>query len=178
VHAAIWAYQKSFGTVPAFLRSGGTIPVLDTFQQVLELPTVLMGFALPDDRIHAPNEKFHLPNFFRGIETSIWFSGRHGRARVSDLPHDHRLPLSCGQGRSHDRALEYGCADRALSAARPALPASIERSCFPAFHTDNEAANAQLGPHHCAPSDEAHRLRVHPCRPGRGPGFSSWCAVR
>jgi hypothetical protein len=32
-----------------------------------------MGFGLPDDRIHAPNEKFHLPNFYRGIETSIWY---------------------------------------------------------------------------------------------------------
>jgi acetylornithine deacetylase/succinyl-diaminopimelate desuccinylase-like protein len=82
VHAASWAYQKSFGTVPAFLRSGGTIPVLDTFQQVLELPTVLMGFALPDDRIHAPNEKFHLPNFFRGIETSIWFLAAMGAPRA------------------------------------------------------------------------------------------------
>jgi acetylornithine deacetylase/succinyl-diaminopimelate desuccinylase-like protein len=82
VHAAAWAYQKSFGAVPAFLRSGGTIPVLDTFQQVLELPTVLMGFALPDDRIHAPNEKFHLPNFFRGIETSIWFLAAMGAPRA------------------------------------------------------------------------------------------------
>jgi hypothetical protein len=33
----------------------------------------MMGFALPDDRMHAPNEKFHLPNFFNGIATSIWF---------------------------------------------------------------------------------------------------------
>jgi hypothetical protein len=32
-----------------------------------------MGFALPDDRIHAPNEKFHLPNFYNGIATCIWF---------------------------------------------------------------------------------------------------------
>jgi hypothetical protein len=32
-----------------------------------------MGFALPDDHIHAPNEKFHLPNFFQGIETAIWY---------------------------------------------------------------------------------------------------------
>lgn len=39
----------------------------------LGIPTVLMGFGLPDDRIHAPNEKFHLPNFYRGIETSIWY---------------------------------------------------------------------------------------------------------
>jgi acetylornithine deacetylase/succinyl-diaminopimelate desuccinylase-like protein len=39
----------------------------------LNIPTVLMGFGLPDDRIHAPNEKFHLPNFYRGISTSLWF---------------------------------------------------------------------------------------------------------
>jgi acetylornithine deacetylase/succinyl-diaminopimelate desuccinylase-like protein len=56
-----------------FLRSGGTIPILSTFQKTLGIPTVLMGFALPQDRVHAPNEKFYLPNFFRGIETSIWF---------------------------------------------------------------------------------------------------------
>ena len=37
------------------------------------IPTVLMGFALPDDRLHAPNEKFHLPTFFNGIATSIHF---------------------------------------------------------------------------------------------------------
>jgi acetylornithine deacetylase/succinyl-diaminopimelate desuccinylase-like protein len=82
VHAASWAYQKGFGALPTFLRSGGTIPILDTFQQVLEIPTVLMGFALPDDRIHAPNEKFHLPNFFRGIETSIWFMAAMGAPRA------------------------------------------------------------------------------------------------
>jgi len=71
--AAAAAYRKAFGTNPVFLRSGGSIPVVSTFQRVLAIPTVLMGFALPDDRIHAPNEKFHLPNFYKGIETSIWF---------------------------------------------------------------------------------------------------------
>jgi len=40
---------------------------------VLELVKLLMGFALPNDNVHAPNEKFHLPNFYKGIETSIWF---------------------------------------------------------------------------------------------------------
>jgi hypothetical protein len=45
------------------------------FQDLLGIPTVLMGFALPDDRIHAPNEKFHLPTFFRGIKTCLWFYG-------------------------------------------------------------------------------------------------------
>jgi acetylornithine deacetylase/succinyl-diaminopimelate desuccinylase-like protein len=71
--AAAVAYRKAFGTSPVFLRSGGSIPVVSTFQRVLAIPTVLMGFALPDDHIHAPNEKFHLPNFYKGIETSIWF---------------------------------------------------------------------------------------------------------
>ena len=73
VRAAAIAYRKGFGARPVFLRSGGTIPVVDTFQRLLGIPTVLMGFALPDDRIHAPNEKFHLPNFYNGIATCIWF---------------------------------------------------------------------------------------------------------
>jgi acetylornithine deacetylase/succinyl-diaminopimelate desuccinylase-like protein len=46
---------------------------VSAFQHTLKIPTVLMGFALPDDRLHAPNEKFHLPNFFNGVATSIWF---------------------------------------------------------------------------------------------------------
>jgi acetylornithine deacetylase/succinyl-diaminopimelate desuccinylase-like protein len=73
LHAAAVAYRKAFGRAPVFLRSGGSIPVVSIFQRVLGIPTVLMGFALPDDHIHAPNEKFHLPNFYKGIETSIWF---------------------------------------------------------------------------------------------------------
>jgi len=73
LRAAVFAYRKGFGVSPVLLRSGGTIPVPHTFQRVLGVPTVLMGFALPEDRIHAPNEKFHLPNFFRGIQTCVWF---------------------------------------------------------------------------------------------------------
>jgi len=73
LRAAAFAYRKGFGVSPVLLRSGGTIPVTHTFQRVLGVPTVLMGFALPEDRIHAPNEKFHLPNFFRGIQTCMWF---------------------------------------------------------------------------------------------------------
>jgi len=82
MRAAALAYAQGFGEKPAFLRSGGTIPILPAFQQYLGIPTVLMGFALPDDRMHAPNEKFHIPNFFKGIDTSIWFldslAGLHG----------------------------------------------------------------------------------------------------
>lgn len=73
VRAAAFACKKGFGAFPVFLRSGGSIPVVNAFRESLGIPTVLMGFGLPDDHIHAPNEKFHLPNFYRGIETSIWY---------------------------------------------------------------------------------------------------------
>jgi acetylornithine deacetylase/succinyl-diaminopimelate desuccinylase-like protein len=79
--AAALAYRKGFGAAPVPLRSGGTIPILNTFQEILGIPTVLMGFALPDDRIHAPNEKFHLPNFYNGIATCIWFLAAIGASR-------------------------------------------------------------------------------------------------
>jgi acetylornithine deacetylase/succinyl-diaminopimelate desuccinylase-like protein len=75
------AYRKGFGEAPVLLRSGGTIPILSTFQQALGIPTVLMGFALPDDQIHAPNEKFHIPNFYNGIDTCIWFLAAIGAGR-------------------------------------------------------------------------------------------------
>jgi acetylornithine deacetylase/succinyl-diaminopimelate desuccinylase-like protein len=73
VQAASQAYAEAFGKEPLLVRRGGSIPVVATFQQVLGLETVLMGFGLPDDRLHSPNEKFHLPNFYRGIEAAIHF---------------------------------------------------------------------------------------------------------
>jgi acetylornithine deacetylase/succinyl-diaminopimelate desuccinylase-like protein len=73
VRAAAFAYKKGFGAPPVFLRSGGSIPVVNTFQEILGIPSVLMGFGLPDDHIHGPNEKFHLPNFYNAIATSIWY---------------------------------------------------------------------------------------------------------
>jgi acetylornithine deacetylase/succinyl-diaminopimelate desuccinylase-like protein len=73
VRAAAFAYKKGFGAFPVFLRSGGSIPVITTFQQVLGCPVVLMGFGLPDDHIHGPNEKFYLPNFYNAIATSVWY---------------------------------------------------------------------------------------------------------
>lgn len=71
--AARVALHKGFGVQPASLRSGGTIPIAHLLQEELGIPTVLMGFALPDDALHAPNEHFCLANFFHGIETSIHF---------------------------------------------------------------------------------------------------------
>ena len=71
--AASSAYFKVFGRKPVFMREGGSIPVVGQFQKYLGLETVLMGFGLPDDKIHAPNERYYLPNYYRGIETSINF---------------------------------------------------------------------------------------------------------
>lgn len=76
--AASSAYAQVFGREPVFMREGGSIPVIGHFQQYLGLETVLMGFGLPDDRIHSPNERFYLPNYYRGIQTSIRFLAEYG----------------------------------------------------------------------------------------------------
>jgi acetylornithine deacetylase/succinyl-diaminopimelate desuccinylase-like protein len=73
MRAAAAAYEQVFGRAPVYTREGGGIPVTVTFQQALDIPIVLMGFGLPDDNLHAPNEKLNLGNFYRGIETSITF---------------------------------------------------------------------------------------------------------
>ena len=67
------ASVQGFGVRPAFLLSGGTIPAAGMLCRMLRTPVVLLGLGLPDDRTHAPNERFHLPNLWRGIDTSIWF---------------------------------------------------------------------------------------------------------
>jgi acetylornithine deacetylase/succinyl-diaminopimelate desuccinylase-like protein len=92
--AAAFAYRKGFGEAPALLRSGGTIPILSTFQQALGIPTVLMGFALPNDQIHAPNEKFHIPNFYNGIDTCIWFLAAIGGRNLHRAASDRRRQLA------------------------------------------------------------------------------------
>jgi acetylornithine deacetylase/succinyl-diaminopimelate desuccinylase-like protein len=81
VRAAALAYKKGFGAPPVFIRSGGSIPVVNTFQKILGIPAVLMGFGLPDDHIHGPNEKFHLPNFYNAIATSIWYLAAAAKLR-------------------------------------------------------------------------------------------------
>ncbi|HTV55595.1 MAG TPA: dipeptidase [Terriglobia bacterium] len=68
VHAAAAAMEQVFRKKAAYVGSGGSIPVAGLMTQHLKIPVVLMGFGLPDDNLHAPNEKFHLPNFYRGIE--------------------------------------------------------------------------------------------------------------
>jgi acetylornithine deacetylase/succinyl-diaminopimelate desuccinylase-like protein len=86
IRAAALAYKHGFGALPVFLRSGGSIPVVNTFQKMLGIPAVLMGFGLPGDHIHAPNEKFHLPNFYNAIATSIWYLNLAAKLRGTRSP--------------------------------------------------------------------------------------------
>lgn len=61
--------EAVYGKAPVLLKEGGSIPIAALFDQELHTPVVLMGFALPDDNIHAPNEKFNLQQFFLGMQT-------------------------------------------------------------------------------------------------------------
>jgi len=70
---AVGSLKEVFGKEPIFVREGGTIPVVGWMKEHLNLDTVLLGFALPDDGIHGPNEKQYLPNFYKGIDTYIRF---------------------------------------------------------------------------------------------------------
>jgi acetylornithine deacetylase/succinyl-diaminopimelate desuccinylase-like protein len=71
VGAATKAMHAVFGKETVFVRGGGSIPVIGDFVNVLHTPTLIMGFGLPDDNLHAPNEKFNLSNFHRGIESIV-----------------------------------------------------------------------------------------------------------
>ncbi|MGC9398303.1 MAG: dipeptidase [Anaerolineae bacterium] len=73
MQAAVDAYTATFGREPVFMREGGSIPVVAAFQKHLGLETILIGFGLPDDNLHAPNEKFNVSMFYKGIKTLIHF---------------------------------------------------------------------------------------------------------
>ena len=79
IQAATRALKKVWGKDTVFIRAGGSIPIVGDFERHLKIPTVMMGFGLPDDNLHAPNEKFHLANFYRGIESIIEFFEEVGR---------------------------------------------------------------------------------------------------
>ncbi len=78
VTAAKGAMREVFGKETVFVRGGGSIPIVGDFERHLKIPTVMMGFGLPDDNLHAPNEKFHIANFYRGIESVIRMFERLG----------------------------------------------------------------------------------------------------
>jgi len=74
VRAASRALEAVWGKPPLFIRQGGSVPVIGLIKELLGVDSLMLGFSLPDDNLHAPNEKQHLPNFFRGIETYIRFA--------------------------------------------------------------------------------------------------------
>jgi acetylornithine deacetylase/succinyl-diaminopimelate desuccinylase-like protein len=71
--AASKAIEKTFGKKPIPTRSGGSIPIISDFEEVLGIKSILLGFGLESDAIHSPNENYPLENFFKGIETIPWF---------------------------------------------------------------------------------------------------------
>jgi len=75
IQAAGKAYEKVYKVPTSYTRGGGSIPIVAAFDQILNLPIVLMGFGLPDENFHAPNEHFHLENYDKGLETicHYWF---------------------------------------------------------------------------------------------------------
>ena len=73
IGSATRALQKVWGRETVFIRSGGSVPIVGDFERHLKIPTVMMGFGLPDDNLHAPNEKFKIDNFYLGIESIIGF---------------------------------------------------------------------------------------------------------
>ncbi|MFC2097428.1 dipeptidase [Bacteroidota bacterium] len=71
--AADMAYTKTFGKKPVPIRSGGSIPIISSFEEILGIKSILMGFGLESDAIHSPNENYPLWNFYKGIETIPYF---------------------------------------------------------------------------------------------------------
>lgn len=71
IQAAVRAYEKGFGVRPIFMRKGGSLPAVALFSEKLGVPVVLAGYGLPTDRVHGPNERFHLECYRRGLRTAI-----------------------------------------------------------------------------------------------------------
>ncbi|WP_035957872.1 dipeptidase [Bryobacter aggregatus] len=80
VRKAALAMTEVFGRETVLTRSGGSIPIVGLFAETLGVPSVLTGFGLPDDNLHAPNEKVYLPNIERGIEAIVRYWQSLGEA--------------------------------------------------------------------------------------------------
>jgi len=80
IDIAAKVFSEVLGRPTVFIRSGGSIPIVGEFAKHLGIPTALMGFGLPDDGLHSPNEKFRLSNYYTGIETIARFLEAYGGA--------------------------------------------------------------------------------------------------
>jgi len=82
-HPAIQVAARAFSDIlqkpTVFVRSGGSIPIVGDFATHLGIPTILMGFGLPDDGLHSPNEKYSLDNYYKGIMTIAHFFEEYGK---------------------------------------------------------------------------------------------------
>jgi acetylornithine deacetylase/succinyl-diaminopimelate desuccinylase-like protein len=78
IQTAARAFGDLFGRQTVFTRSGGSIPIVGDFANHLGIPTILMGFGLPDDGLHSPNEKYKIENYYRGIMTIAHFFEQYG----------------------------------------------------------------------------------------------------
>jgi acetylornithine deacetylase/succinyl-diaminopimelate desuccinylase-like protein len=78
IHTAARAFKDILGRDTVFIRSGGSIPIVGDFAKHLHIPTILMGFGLPDDGLHSPNEKYKLSNYYAGIMTIAHFFEQYG----------------------------------------------------------------------------------------------------
>jgi len=79
IRVAAKAFSDVLGRETVFIRSGGSIPIVGDFKKHLGIPTILMGFGLPDDGLHSPNEKYKLANYYAGIMTIAHFLEQYGQ---------------------------------------------------------------------------------------------------
>jgi acetylornithine deacetylase/succinyl-diaminopimelate desuccinylase-like protein len=79
IHVAASAFRDILGKETVFIRSGGSIPIVGDFAKHLGIPTILMGFGLPDDGLHSPNEKYKVANYYAGIMTIAHFFEQYGQ---------------------------------------------------------------------------------------------------
>ena len=70
---AAQALEEVFGCKAVYIRCGGSVPVVGDIATHLGIPSAMMGFGLPDDRLHSPNEKFHLDNYYKAIHSVARF---------------------------------------------------------------------------------------------------------
>jgi acetylornithine deacetylase/succinyl-diaminopimelate desuccinylase-like protein len=80
IHVAAEAFSEMLNKPTVFIRSGGSIPIVGEFFEHLGIPTILMGFGLPDDGLHSPNEKYRISNYYQGIVTIAHFFEKYGRS--------------------------------------------------------------------------------------------------
>ena len=165
VQAAGRAIERGFGKAPVFTREGGSIPVVATFQRVLGIPSVLFGVGLPDDRIHAPNEKLDLANFYNGIIASAFLYDEFAAVRA---PASERLAQMFMETAV---TASRRCA-RQSSRRAPSAPLHPPRYRSRAGHVVDEHRAADLGPRWPVQRAEPARSREPLAKPRELPDSS------